>query len=140
METQKQSDKIRELEEKKEGTLRRVPKYGQASDGRLELTDGGGKASSSMRPPAAIMLEATPALMYETTESEVYKRNRERSTSPSGSRDKIPRVFNVVIGRSGEDKTGGVKNVAAYEEEMRDGRRVRGSTEERQTLCTHEGN
>ena len=57
--------------------------------------------------------------------NEAEKRGRERSTSPSsstkqpGSRDKILRIFNIVVGRSGEDKAGGIRDVATYEEEMK---------------------
>ena len=53
------------------------------------------------------------------------RRDRERSTSPSsstnqpGSRDKVSRFFNIVVGKSGEDKAGGIRDVATYEEERK---------------------
>ena len=59
-------------------------------------------------------------------ENESEKRRRERSSSPSnptecsGSPDKAPRIFNIVVGRSVEDKTGGIKDVLTYEKEMRE--------------------
>ena len=92
-----------------------MPKPSPSRSGQLELADA----------PMAIMPDAMPAVTDETMENEVEKRDRERSTSPSSptnqpsSRDKVHRIFNIVVGKSGDDKAGGIRDAATYEEEMK---------------------
>ena len=114
--------------------MKKVPRHGPSGSGQLELTDAPVMVRPDRMPaltngpgsPLGGPATVGPSIADGTMESEAEKRERERSTSPSsstdhtGSRDKVPSIFNIVIGRSGEDNTGGINDVATYEEEMKE--------------------
>ena len=94
----------RKLEEKREETIKKMPRHGPSESGQLELANVPVAVAVPTRPaltngagaPLGGPATVGPPTVDETMENESEKRRRERSSSPSsptecaGSPDKVP--------------------------------------------------